>query len=55
MTVVLCESELKADVYVAPLSLVMKGETIPEKTRWEGSPAQVAADSRVTAAAANGQ
>lgn len=39
-TVVLCDSEVKPDVAVGSLSLVMKGETIPSHTSWEGSPAQ---------------
>lgn len=39
-SVILCDSELKADAYVGHLSLVMKGETIPKGTFWAGSPAQ---------------
>jgi len=39
-TVVLLDSELKSDSHVGPISLVMKGETIPAGTFWEGSPAQ---------------
>jgi len=40
-SVVLCDSAIKDDVTIGNLSLVMKGETIPEGTRWAGSPAQV--------------
>jgi non-ribosomal peptide synthetase-like protein len=43
-SVILCDSELKADSYVGPLSLVMKGETIPRGTFWVGSPAQAGTD-----------
>ncbi len=42
-SVILCESELKSDAHVGHLSLVMKGETIPAHTYWEGSPAQARA------------
>ncbi len=40
-SVVLFDSELKSDSHVGHISLVMKGETIPSGTFWEGSPAQV--------------
>lgn len=39
-SVVLFGSELKDDSHVGHISLVMKGETIPSGTFWEGSPAQ---------------
>jgi non-ribosomal peptide synthetase-like protein len=39
-SVILCDSEVKSDVHVGHLSLVMKGETIPAGTTWAGSPAQ---------------
>jgi non-ribosomal peptide synthetase-like protein len=39
-SVVLFDSELQADSHVGHISLVMKGETIPSGTVWEGSPAQ---------------
>lgn len=41
-SVILFESVMEPDSHVGPLSLVMKGETIPSNTRWVGSPAQVA-------------
>ena len=44
-SVVLLESHLRPDAHVGNISLVMKGETIPSGTYWEGSPAQ----SRTTA------
>jgi acetyltransferase-like isoleucine patch superfamily enzyme len=34
----LYDSEIGTDVKLAPLSLVMKGETIPGNTSWGGSP-----------------
>lgn len=40
-SVILCDSEVKADAHIGHLSLVMKGETVPANTRWVGSPAQV--------------
>lgn len=39
-SVVLFDAVLEADTYVGPLSLVLKGETFPSGTAWEGSPAQ---------------
>jgi non-ribosomal peptide synthetase-like protein len=39
-SVVLFDSELKADSHVGHISLVMKEETIPSGTFWEGSPAR---------------
>jgi len=37
-TIILYDSEIKNDVKIEPLSLVMKGESLPEKTKWIGSP-----------------
>lgn len=39
-TTVLYNAEVGENVEVGPLTLVMKGESIPEKTAWYGSPAQ---------------
>lgn len=39
-TVVLPDSELKSDAHVGNLSLIMKGETVPSHTYWQGTPAQ---------------
>ena len=36
--IVLYDSEIGDDVLIEPLSLIMKGETIPQNTRWGGSP-----------------
>lgn len=38
MAVVLYDSEMKEGAEMAPLSLLMKGETVPENTRWSGIP-----------------
>ncbi|MEN8774467.1 MAG: Pls/PosA family non-ribosomal peptide synthetase [Akkermansiaceae bacterium] len=38
MAVVLYDTEMKDGAELAPLSLLMKGETVPEKTRWCGIP-----------------
>ena len=37
-TVVLYDSVIEDDVNIGSLSLVMKGENLPPKTQWEGSP-----------------
>jgi non-ribosomal peptide synthetase-like protein len=37
-SIILYDSEIGTDVKLAPLSLVMKGETIPGNTSWGGSP-----------------
>ena len=36
--IVLYDSEIGEDVMIEPLSLIMKGETIPANTQWGGSP-----------------
>jgi non-ribosomal peptide synthetase-like protein len=54
-SVVLCESELKSDVAVGHLSLVMKGETIPAGTTWVGSPAQAVPDADAPVRSLNGK
>jgi non-ribosomal peptide synthetase-like protein len=38
MSVVLYDTELADGAYVGPLSLVMKGESLPERSRWLGIP-----------------
>jgi non-ribosomal peptide synthetase-like protein len=38
MAVVLYDSRIKQGTRVSPLSLVMKGETLPENSSWTGSP-----------------
>jgi non-ribosomal peptide synthetase-like protein len=38
MSVVLYDSEMKRGSSIGPLSLLMKGETLPENTRWLGIP-----------------
>ena len=38
MAVVLYDTEMKEGAELAPLSLLMKGETVPEETRWSGIP-----------------
>jgi non-ribosomal peptide synthetase-like protein len=38
MTVVLYDTVIEKGVVIAPLSLLMKGETLPENTRWIGIP-----------------
>lgn len=43
-SVVLYGSDVADDVGLAPLSLVMKGESIPAGTRWAGVPAQPAVE-----------
>jgi non-ribosomal peptide synthetase-like protein len=40
LSVVLYDSVMEDESTIASLSLVMKGETIPSKTNWEGSPAK---------------
>lgn len=37
-TIILYDSEIGTDIKLEPLSLVMKGETLPDNTRWAGSP-----------------
>ncbi len=39
-SVVLFESEMQAETKVGHISLVMRGETLPAGTQWEGAPAQ---------------
>ena len=36
---VLYSASVGDDVQLGPLTLVMKGETLPARTRWEGTPA----------------
>ncbi|WP_242095766.1 Pls/PosA family non-ribosomal peptide synthetase [Sphingomonas sp. CROZ-RG-20F-R02-07] len=43
LAIVLYDAELGADAQLGDLSVVMKGETLPAGTSWEGSPAQIAA------------
>jgi non-ribosomal peptide synthetase-like protein len=38
LSVVLYDSEVRRGAIIGPLSLVMKGETIEERTRWHGIP-----------------
>ena len=38
MAVVLYDTEMKEGAELAPLSLLMKGETVPPETRWSGIP-----------------
>ncbi len=40
MSVVLYDTEMGADATLGSLSLLMKGETLPPGTNWEGSPAR---------------
>ena len=40
MSIVLCNAQVQPGVNLKPLSLVMKGETLPALTDWVGSPAQ---------------
>ncbi|WP_010545307.1 Pls/PosA family non-ribosomal peptide synthetase [Sphingomonas elodea] len=40
--IVLYDAEIGEDVQLGDLSVVMKGETLPAGTSWEGSPAQLA-------------
>jgi non-ribosomal peptide synthetase-like protein len=42
MSVVLYDTEMGADATLGSLSLLMKGETLPPGTSWEGSPARAA-------------
>ena len=37
--VVLYDSLLEADVWLHPMSLIMKGERVPASTDWQGIPA----------------
>ncbi|MEJ7137965.1 Pls/PosA family non-ribosomal peptide synthetase [Amphibiibacter pelophylacis] len=39
-TTVLYDARVEDGVHLGPLTLVMKGETLPAHTRWRGSPAQ---------------
>ena len=41
--IVLYDAELAEDAVLGDLSVVMKGETLPAGTSWEGSPARIAA------------
>jgi hypothetical protein len=41
-SVVLYGSRMEPEAVLGDLSLLMKGETLPERTRWEGSPARPA-------------
>ncbi len=43
LAIVLYDAEVGADAQLGDLSVVMKGETLPAGTSWEGSPAQIAA------------
>jgi hypothetical protein len=38
MAVVLYDSEMQAGSSIGPLSLLMKGETLPSHSRWMGIP-----------------
>jgi non-ribosomal peptide synthetase-like protein len=40
LSIVLYDAEVGADVQLGDLTVVMKGETLPPATAWEGSPAQ---------------
>jgi non-ribosomal peptide synthetase-like protein len=42
LAIVLYDSEVGADAQLGDLSVVMKGETLPDGTTWEGSPARIA-------------
>lgn len=37
-TIILYDTEIGDDIHISPLSLVMKGEKLPDKTKWGGSP-----------------
>jgi len=36
--IILYNTEIGDDINISPLSLVMKGEKLPDKTKWSGSP-----------------
>jgi len=36
--IILHNTEIGDDINISPLSLVMKGEKLPDKTKWSGSP-----------------
>ncbi len=42
LAIVLYDAEIGADAQLGDLSVVMKGETLPDGTNWEGSPARIA-------------
>ncbi|MBC7638031.1 MAG: amino acid adenylation domain-containing protein [Acetobacteraceae bacterium] len=42
LAIILYDAEIGADAQLGDLSVVMKGETLPAGTSWEGSPAQIA-------------
>ncbi|MGR6330243.1 Pls/PosA family non-ribosomal peptide synthetase [Sphingomonas sp. XXL09] len=42
LAIVLYDAEVGADAQLGDLSVVMKGETLPDGTNWEGSPARLA-------------
>ena len=41
LAIVLYDAEVGADAQLGDLSVVMKGETLPGGTNWEGSPARI--------------
>ncbi len=43
LAIVLYDAEVGADAQLGDLSVVMKGESLPDGTNWEGSPARIAA------------
>jgi non-ribosomal peptide synthetase-like protein len=42
LAIVLYDAEIGADAQLGDLSVVMKGETLPDGTSWDGSPARIA-------------
>jgi carbonic anhydrase/acetyltransferase-like protein (isoleucine patch superfamily) len=42
LAIVLYDSSIEADAQLGDLSVLMKGETLPAGTSWEGSPARPA-------------
>lgn len=36
--IILYNTEIGDDINISPLSLVMKGEKLPDKTKWSGNP-----------------
>jgi non-ribosomal peptide synthetase-like protein len=42
LAIVLYDAEIGSDAQLGDLSVVMKGETLPDGTNWEGSPARIA-------------
>ncbi|RZM29325.1 MAG: peptide synthetase, partial [Sphingomonas sp.] len=44
LAIVLYDAEIGADAQLGDLSVVMKGETLPDGTNWEGSPARIATE-----------